>query len=115
MPKIIEPKVEVPVLTIYKEEMTFADIGRRLRGQNIIIGNQTISDIVKNVGKRREAKAKGLSTPKVLQPSRTISRAQIRKVKLFATKENPPSQRDIAKRVKMSKSYVSMLIKKLGL
>ena len=67
---------------------------------------------IKSIGYRRNDKLVGLPSPGKEQPKKVATKTIIRKVDLMTQKENPPSQRQIANRLKIFATTVNTLINK---
>lgn len=111
-PKIPQT-VRSVVLAFSTERFSYNEIVKRLKGQGIVISKTAVHNIVKNIGKRNQARSEGHPSPKKKQPSKVVTPAIRRKIDLLTSRENPPSQREISKITKVSKSTVNRIIKNL--
>ena len=114
MPKKTDPKVEEQVKCLSTSNLSCRAIVKRLKDQGIIIGRSTVSDIINNVGKRRQAKAAGKKSPVKPQPRPVATKALVGKVDVLTSKESPPSLRQMERRLKASKSTVHRIIGRLN-
>lgn len=106
MPKKTDAKVEGMVLGLSEAGLTQRSIVSRLKQKGIAISQRSVSNIVNNNGKRRQAKAKGLSSPVKVQPAKVVNPGIVRRIDVLTSKENPPSQRELSRRVGVSLSTV---------
>src|SRR5271156_4542171 len=102
MPKKTDPKVEGLVLGLSE-----GGIVARLTRDSIILSRQTVSNIVNCKGKRRQAKPHGLQSPAIYQPPKVVLKAIQKKIALLTMRENPPTQRELACKLKVSQSTIN--------
>ncbi|CAG7730578.1 unnamed protein product [Allacma fusca] len=109
MPKLFDPKVEGMVLAFSTAGLTSWEI---VKVNNISVYQRSVFNIIKNKGTKREAKSKGLKSPKKLNTRITVTPRVIQKVKLLTSKENPPKKNELARQHKVSQSTIHRLIKR---
>lgn len=114
MPKKLAPEVEGAILTLSKLKYSRSMIRKKLRKQNYIVSEGTISNVINCVGERRQAKSTGQRSPVKRQPLKPSNQSALKKIDLMTQKENPPSQKQIAVKAGVPFGSVSRLIKKLG-
>jgi Mn-dependent DtxR family transcriptional regulator len=68
-----------------------------------------LSNIINNVGKRREVKAAGLPSLVKVQPVKVL-----KQIKIMSKLENLPTQREMSRKVGVSPPTVNRILKKLG-
>ena len=113
MPKKIDPEVEGRVKALSGLGLTLEVIVDTLKGDNIIISKSCVHNIVSGKGKRRQAKLQGLPSPVKVQPPKKVTTAMMRRLDLLTSRENPKSQRELARSLQVSQPHVCRLIKKL--
>lgn len=114
MPKKLDPKVEGMIIAFSKDKLSSREIETRLRDQKITVSYRTVLRVIKNIGKRRQAKAVGLPSPVKVQPVKVMNSKFLKKVKIMISKENPPSQFEMARKLKASRRTVQRAIRRLG-
>lgn len=110
MPRKTPPETETLVLAFSKEGMTPGQVKKRLAKLGISIGESTIRDIVNKKGKTRQLLTSGVKNPKFTRKRRIRHSRVIAKVKAWTSLENPPSQTEMAKRLKVSRRTVQKII-----
>lgn len=110
MPKKVGRETEAAVKQLFKAGMSSRKIQKHLEKSGVHINQSTIIRIINDNGKRREAKALGLSSPKKYQPLKVRNSALRRKIDLMTKQENPPSQRQMARRLNVSARTVRRII-----
>jgi [histone H3]-lysine36 N-dimethyltransferase SETMAR len=111
MGKKIDPKVEARINELSKKKYSESMIVKTLKSENVAVSKSLVHNVIKNVGERRQAATAGLPPPVKRQPRKVATRAVIRKVDALISKRNPPTQRQIAKTVKVSKTTVGRIIR----
>jgi len=86
-------------------------IKKKLEGLGYHISQKTISNIVRNVGIRRQAEALGQNIPGNKYPCYARTPDLVRKVAGITKKENPISQRSMAKLFGVSQATINRAIK----
>ena len=109
----LTPEEEGVIKTLSKLNYSYSMIIKEVKGQRFSISKRSIYNILKNKGIRREAHAAGLPPPPIKCPLRVLTPTVLRKIDLLTSKESPPSQRQIARKVKVSQSTVKNAIKVL--
>src|SRR5438105_15341880 len=113
MPKKLAVEVDHEVRKLSGEGFSKVDIVKRLKGTKNEISLRTVNNILNFVGNRRNHKSVGLSSPKVehrKHPRPSRHKQNVAKVNRWTDKENPPSQRKMARHLKVSLSTVSNII-----
>ena len=113
MTKRIEPKVEGIIKYLSKEGLSSRVIVKRLKDQGISVSKSTVNNVVKNVGKWRQAKLAGLPSPKKRYPMKVALPAVVTKVKIMTSKRNPPSLTQMSQKLKVSRRTVQRIIQRL--
>lgn len=114
MPKKTDTKVEGWVLGLSSQGLSLRSIVKTLKSRNIAISHVTVRNIIKNIGYRRQRKAAGFPSPEKVQPVKVTTVKVVRKVKRLSELENPPTQKEMAKKVGVSPSTVRRILEKLG-
>lgn len=70
-----------------------------------------ITKVLKNQGKNREALFAGLQPPPNRYARKVLTTTVLRKIELLTSKENPPTQTQISKKVKVSVSSLNRATK----
>lgn len=110
----MDPKVEGRILALSGQNFSQRKILSTLKSENISVSKTCIHNVIHNVGQRRQAKSIGLLSPVKEQPRKTVTPSIIKKVDILTSKENPPSQREISRLVKVSQSTVHRIIRSLN-
>lgn len=109
MPKLLAPELEGGVLALHSLDFSCRDIVAHYKTLGISIGKTAVNNIVRGRGQRRVAKTNG--QPFKQRRRRTVrTREFISKVARECKKEDPPTQDDIAKKLKCTKSSVFRVI-----
>lgn len=111
MPKKIDPEVEVLVRAFSKEGMTLSQVKKRLEKLGKVISKSGIYNIIKNKGQTRKLITSGVKNPKLLRKPKVKVKDYIKKIDLWTSKENPPSQREMARRLKCDPKTVRNILK----
>ena len=113
MPKRLAPEVDLAVIKFAREGLSQRSIVKELLKDGITISHKTVANIINSIGNRRNHKSVGLSSPKIehKQHRRSIRTDKlIRQVDALTRKENPLSQNQIAKKLKVSQSTINNII-----
>jgi hypothetical protein len=114
MPKRTDPEVEGIILGLSKTGLSQRSIVGQLRSDGVVVSRRTVHNVINRIGKNRQAKAKGQPLPVKFQPSPSATPHVIRKINAMSQLENPPSQREMSKKVGVSLATVNRILKKLG-
>src|ERR1044071_9413858 len=103
--------------TLTKSIKEFSKNGRSIRsikktlsegGHDVSVS--TIYRVIKDIGKKRSAVARGKPIPKNKYPKKKCTKSVLKRIDNLTSKPNPPSQRAIAQRVNMSQPMVHKII-----
>jgi len=112
MAKKFPPEVEALIKAFCREGYSHRDIVKKLAESNFVVSKTFIHNTLKNVGKRRKAKAGGLPSPIKKCPPRVVTPAIVRKVTRMARRRNPPGFRDIDSSAGLSPRTVRRILAK---
>ena len=111
MPKILSVEVEVLTKSFSEGGRSIRWILNHLKGKGHQVSYGGIWRIINGEGEKRQAKAKGLDSPKKKQPYRKRTPAVIRAIRRMTSRENPPSQRQMARTTGVTQHTVRNVIK----
>lgn len=104
-------ELEERVKTYSDEGLSCRAIVKKLKEKNIILSKTAVNAILNNEGKRRSAKFNGsIFKVKRQRPKRTAE--LVRKVKEACAQENPPSQREMARKHQVALGTINKIIHK---
>lgn len=111
MPKLLDPEVEGAIKALSKEKCTHRIIHLKLKAMGYSVSLSSISRVLNNVGKAREAKVNQIKI-KLYQRQRTSrTPVVVQKVKQMISKQNPPTQEMMAIRTNVSRTTIRNVIK----
>lgn len=114
MPLPLTPEVESTIKTLSKLKYSYSQIIKHLKSWGHSVSKKGITNVLKNRGKKRQALAEGPTPPPRRSRRKVLTQAVLRKIDLVTSKDNPPTQRQIARQVKVSQSSVNRAIKILN-
>ena len=94
----------------FQREFSQKSIVEKNKRSGVKISKTAVFSIINCIGKRRNHKLVGLPSPNISQHKKIGESEIIRKVDLMTNKENPPSHRNTAKALKVSKTTVGRVI-----
>src|SRR5579875_3886036 len=97
MPKILGYEVECLIKHFYNGGFSHRKIADKLKGSGFVVSRTSVSRVLNNVGKKRQQKSAGLSSPTKVQPSLKLNPPVLKKINCLISRENPPTQKFIAK------------------
>ena len=103
-------KVETLVKTFSELNYSQNMIMKELKKRNITLCRRTISNIIRNHGKKRQAIICGESNLVCSKPKLARNKFNVQKVKKMIDCANPPSQRHIAKKLGVSQTSINVII-----
>ncbi len=107
----VSPELEAIIKTLFRLNYSYSMIIKEVKGQGFSLAKGTISKVLNNKGKKREAIAAGLPPPPRKYPRKVLTPTILKKIDLLTSKENPSSQKDIGRKVKVSTMSVNNAIK----
>lgn len=111
MPKTINPECEPLVKAFSKDGLSIRAIKKKLQLSGFSISKSTVANIINNVGVFRQSSLLGQNTPSKSYPFRLRTPELVKKVCQLTNKENPESQRNIAKLCGVSQTTINKVIK----
>ena len=102
MPKIISSELEGAVKALSKASYGPYQVKPELEKQGHAISISAMYSILNCQGERRQAKEAGLPQPRKSHPVKIRTFSNIKKIDLMTSKENPPSQNDMARMLQTS-------------
>ena len=115
MPKLLDPETEGRVRALSGLNWSSHRISKRLKDEGILVSPSTCLRVIKGVGKRREARARGEQF-KHTRCRPKCTPAVLRRVRDLASRANPSSHSAMAQAVRLSKTRINQVIHKdLGL
>ena len=113
MPKKLASEVDSLVRALSRSGLSNRDVVKALKKDGINISRSTVQNVLSYVGNRRNHKSVGLKSPKVEHKQHVKvkrSRSLIGKVNTETCKENPPSQRAMARKFRVSQDTIRKII-----
>lgn len=110
MPKVFPKEVEVLVRHLSKENFSSRKIVEKVKNEGYSISKSGVALILNSIGERRNHEESGVPIPRKPHPRHIRTNVLIQKIDKWTDKENPPSQREMAKRLKTSVHTVSKVI-----
>jgi [histone H3]-lysine36 N-dimethyltransferase SETMAR len=110
MPKKFDPEVDHQVRAFSSAGLSYRAIVEKVRESGFDISLSGVFNIVNCIGYRRNDKLVGLPSPKKSHPTVVRTKELIGKIDKMTDKENPLSQRQMAKRLGVSVHTVSKVI-----
>ena len=111
-PKISD-KVEGIVLGLLRSKHTYRSIQNELESMGYRVSLGSIRNIRYKVGQQRNASSTASSTAKSKRTSTATTPDVIRKVAHMIAKANPPTQREMASKLGVSKGTIYNIIRKM--
>ena len=112
MPKIIDPRCESLIKAFPNQGFSSRAVCDKLKEVGFIVTKTTVPNVLKNVGIGRQATLKGEKPPPRRNLKKIRKKALVKKVENLVNKENPKSQRNIAKLCGTSQSTIWTIIQK---
>ena len=109
----ISDKVERIVLGLLKTKHSYRSIQKEVKSLGFSISFRTIKNIRDNVGLQRQCANAGKPMPQIRRRTSVATPAVIRKVKNMIAKVNPPTQREMASKLGVSRGSVQHIIKNI--
>ena len=106
----ISDKVEGVVLGLLKTKHTYRSIQKEVKSLGFSISLGTIKNISDNVGVQRQCANAGKPMPKFRRHTSVATPVVVRKVKNMIAKVNPPTHREMASKLGVSRGTVQHII-----
>jgi len=107
---MLDRKVEGMILAFSKTKMSFRKIQEILKNENIAVSIGLISNVINGVEKSRATHALGIEKPRQIHPRPKRSKTVLQKIEPLFKRQNPSTQRSIAKHLNMSLATVNRAI-----
>ena len=110
MPKKVPAECEGIVKALAKENMTVRAIVGKVKSLGFTISRQFVMSVTHCSGQNRKAAAQGKEPPPNKLRRTSSKKALVTKVRSLATKENPLTQTDMAKKLSVSVSTIRRIV-----
>jgi DNA-binding Lrp family transcriptional regulator len=113
MPKKIDPEVECKVRLLSELKWPPKKVVNEVNKNGNVISRRSYFNIVNNCGENRWAKANNQPIPKISRKPTVLTKGVVKKIEEEMSKENPPTQNSLAKRLGISQPNINRAIKRI--
>lgn len=110
----LTPEQEAVIKTLSKLKYSYSMIMEEVRGHGFSVSLGTINRVLHGIGKNRKARNAGLPRTPKQTPRKVLTPNVLRKIDRMTSKANPPSQREMSRKLGVSLTSVNRSVKILN-